>query len=111
MALSIEQIVEGIHIVGQLLEHHPTTGAAARDAKGVPISSGKSPEAACWCVVGACTLVATQMYNSNSGRILWEHIESKLRTEIVKAWEGEGTTPETRLDFARRLQNYTGGAL
>jgi hypothetical protein len=48
---------EALRVVGHLLEHHPTTNASARDARGISVSV-LDPDASRYCLTGALVLVA-----------------------------------------------------
>lgn len=99
-------------MVGHLLEHHPTTGEAARDKNGSCVSPCNS-KASCFCLLGACRAVTGAMTHRNRGNYL-KHLRNTVALHVVgtqhwtamlPAWEGLGTSPTTRLAIARKLQN------
>jgi hypothetical protein len=96
------KIKEAVNMIGHLLEHHPTTGTAARNQEGIDVSS-TSKYACQWCVIGAMTAVATALKVSRSE--LDSAVDSCLLVDSkVDSWEGYKTSKRTRLALARKLQ-------
>jgi hypothetical protein len=97
------KVKEAVNMVGHLLEHHPTTGEAARDINGRAVAS-TSPEASCWCVVGACSIVQNALKLEHWDRVSLSIEMQQLVGGLIETWEGPGTSKRTRLALARKLQ-------
>lgn len=110
-------IQEAIRMVGHLLEHHPTTGAAARDSEGVQTGGAHEKNASRWCIVGAASVVARYLTSEDAYYDKYQEICLGINKvlalpniiKVIDAWEGSvsgvaGVTPATRLTIARKLQ-------
>lgn len=104
-----KDIRQALRMIGHLLEHHPTTGRPGRYANGQPSShSSKDPKTSCWCLIGAQGVVSLHLGFQGTGRglELYEALERCVGgPHLVAKWEGPGTTDQTRLEIARKLQN------
>lgn len=108
----IESIETAVRMVGHLLEHHGTTGPFAADKDGIEVAID-DPAATSWCLAGACELVSSKL-----GFCKRPWLDHTIRPEVLKLfseaystvplWEGNtptcSTTPERRLEIARKLQ-------
>jgi len=102
-------------MVGQLLLHHPTTGAMARDREGNEVdlasySTNKS-QASCFCYVGACKFV---YYGLNLGNPpLWylndlDHVCDEVLGKVTTGDDWDNATDKQRKRWAIKLANYQG---
>ncbi len=101
-----DKLATAVRMVGHLLEHHPTTGEAARTIEGTP-TDPCSMDAACWCYLGAIEAVAG--WNGLEYGDVCDESSRQLRPACaseVERWEGKGTSKKSRLALARKLQNY-----
>jgi hypothetical protein len=88
-------IGDAIRMAGHLLEHNPSVG------RGNSFKDGRM----CFCLATAVWECSFKLKLNRNNAI--EHVRTYLRVPIlVDAWEGPNTTRETRLDIAKRLQNY-----
>jgi hypothetical protein len=108
-----DDIKQALRMIGHLLEHHPTTGAYSRDRKGREIheeTAYASSQASCWCIIGAQDTVSYRLgfmdHNRDTELMSALYKTLGLRPgELLAEWEGPGTTDQTRLEIARKLQN------
>jgi hypothetical protein len=102
---------DAVRMTGQLLLHHPTTGYWARLVDGYAVHP-KHPDATCWCLAGACFVVA-HVLGLNQ-----EHVKTAaaqtlgLRGEWVTdvlmiAWESPHVTDDNRQHIASKLAKVT----
>lgn len=93
-------VADIIRMTGHLLEHHPGTGQSEY------VEQGK----ACFCIIGAHGAVAKALgRNSHEFEKATSEIYrmcTDAATGLVKVWEGKGTTDESRLAIAKKLQAY-----
>lgn len=100
-----ENIKTAVRMIGHLLEHHPTTGESSRDVNGNGCTHLNFKGPASWCLVGADNAIADSLkFSDNDRKDLWESLKNILNSCLVQAWEGPGTSDETRLALARKLQ-------
>lgn len=101
-----EKLGTAVRMVGHLLEHHPTTGEAARTIESTP-TDPCSTGAACWCYLGA--IEAVTGWNGLEFDDVYDESSRQLGLSCaseVEKWEGKGTSKKSRLTIARKLQNY-----
>jgi len=99
-----EEKAEKIRKVGELLEKAPCTGWYAKNSQGKSVDECSS-EACCWCVKGAFRKVCD--YDLWAIGAVVRAAEVYLDVDNIQvAWEGQGTTDESRLELARKLQKY-----
>lgn len=90
-----EEMKTAIRMVGHLLDHYPTLGALARNKEGI-CCEPCSPNASCWCFVGATNAVASKL-NVNASELLkaayaitnctptkWDNYGKSYRQEVAK---------------------------
>jgi hypothetical protein len=97
-----ESIETAVRMVGNLLKYHPTTGDYAQDKLGNNVAYN-SPEASCFCYMGA-----TYIVNKVLG-IPWAAIDLCCDSVLGKMMHPEAwdqATDEKRAEWADKLANY-----
>lgn len=102
-----KDIRQALRMTGHLLEHHPTTGSAARNGKNKPVASNDK-QASCWSIIGAAQITWLTLkpeQDDDSIWQFWDAVDKFLGGNAVDMWEGYRSTNASRLAIARKLQN------
>jgi hypothetical protein len=106
---------EILHMIGHLLEAHPTTGIAARDKAGREVEP-ESPEACSFCLIGARRAVMSKLFHDDNQNYYYvrEVRIHNLLTKILdspnecllNSWEPvDGNWPEVQRTTIEKLKN------